>query len=132
MANLYSCGPRPVIYTPLSSLISQVIYTEVGGSVFAGCVIGRNTGLWLTVVYTTLSLPMMVMVMVMGINIGKKEDAHNNDSGQMPSNWCMHSLLRIRIIIIIVEMHLDGDDDDGGDGGGDDDRDDDDDVGGGD
>ena len=48
------------------------------------------------------------MVMVMGINIGKKEDAHNNDSGQMPSNWCMHSLLRIRIIIIIVEMHLFG------------------------
>ena len=44
MANLYSCGPRPVIYTPLSSLISQVIYTEAGGSVFAGCVIG----LWLT------------------------------------------------------------------------------------
>ena len=44
MANLYSCGPRPVIYTPLSSLISQVIYTEAGGGVFAGCVIG----LWLT------------------------------------------------------------------------------------
>ena len=82
--------------------------------------------LWLTVVNTTLSLMIVVM---MRINIGKKEDAHNNDSGQMPSNWCMHSLLRIRIIIIIVEMHLDGDDDDGGDGGGDDDRDDDDDVG---
>ena len=70
----------------------------------------------MTMVNTTLSF--LTMMMVMGINIGKKEDAHNNDSGQMPSNWCMHSLLRIRIIIIIVEMHLNGEDDDGGEGGG--------------
>ena len=54
----------------------------------------------MTMVNITLSF--LTMMMVMGINIGKKEDAHNNDSGQMPSNWCMHSLLRIRIIIIIM------------------------------
>ena len=58
----------------------------------------------MTMVYTTLSF--LMMMMVMGINIGKKEDAHNNDSGQMPSNWCMHSLLRIRIMMIMIMIMM--------------------------
>ena len=37
MANLYSCGGWAVIYTPLSSLISQVIYSGI---------VGKNIWAW--------------------------------------------------------------------------------------
>ena len=36
----------------------------------------------------------------------KREDAHNNRSGQMPSNWCMHSMpgIRIRMMMVVMVM----------------------------
>ena len=36
----------------------------------------------------------------------EKVEAHNNHSGQMPSNWCMHSLLRIRIMMIMIMIMM--------------------------
>ena len=36
----------------------------------------------------------------------KREDAHNNRFGQMPSNWCMHSMpgIRIRMMMMVMVM----------------------------
>ena len=39
MANLYSCGGWAVIYTPLSSLISQVIYSGIVGNKYLGLIL---------------------------------------------------------------------------------------------
>ena len=38
------------------------------------------------------------------IHTEKKSAAHNNRSGQMPSNWCMHSMPGIRIRMMTMMM----------------------------
>ena len=36
----------------------------------------------------------------------KREDAHNNRSGQMPSNWCMHSMPGIRMMMMTMMVMM--------------------------